>query len=80
MKEAQKRGLRIPQDIQVIGYDDIPFSRLVYPGLTTISQPAFKLGYEASDLLIRLIGKNKIDKKRIKLDPDLIIRGSLRDK
>ena len=80
MKEAQKRGLRIPQDIQIIGYDDIPFSRLVYPGLTTISQPAFKLGYEASDLLIRLIGKNKIDKKRIKLDPDLIIRGSLRDK
>ncbi|GEK90441.1 LacI family DNA-binding transcriptional regulator [Alkalibacterium kapii] len=80
MKEAQTRGLHIPNDIQVIGYDDIPFSQLVYPGLTTISQPAFKLGYQASDLLIRLINKNKISKKRIKLDPKLMIRDSLRKK
>lgn len=80
MKEAQQKGLQIPRDIQVIGYDDIPFSQLVYPGLTTISQPAFKLGYQAADLLVSRIRKNKIDEKRIKLDPKLVIRDSLREK
>lgn len=80
MKEAQQKGLQIPRDVQVIGYDDIPFSQLVYPGLTTISQPAFKLGYQAADLLVSRIRKNKIDKKRIKLDPKLVIRDSLREK
>lgn len=80
MKEAQQKGLHIPRDIQVIGYDDIPFSQLIYPGLTTISQPAFKLGYQAAELLIRRIKKNKISDKRIKLDPELVIRDSLREK
>ena len=80
MKEAQQKGLHIPEDIQVIGYDDIPFSQLVYPGLTTISQPAFKLGYQAADLLVSRIRKNKVEEKRIKLDPKLILRDSLREK
>lgn len=80
MKEAQQKGLHIPHDVQVIGYDDITFSQLVYPGLTTVSQPAFKLGYQAADLLVRRIKKNKINEKRIKLDPNLVIRDSLREK
>lgn len=79
MKEAQQRGYQIPRDIQVIGYDNIPFSQLVYPGLTTISQPAFQAGYQATDLLVRRIRKEKISNKRIKLDPELVVRNSLRE-
>ena len=80
MKEAQQRGYQVPRDIQVIGYDDIPFSQLVYPGLTTISQPAFQAGYQAADLLIHRIRKDKIAHKRTKLDPKLVIRDSLRER
>lgn len=79
MKEAQEQGYRIPRDIQVIGYDNIPFSQLVYPGLTTISQPAFQAGYQATDLLVRRIQNNTISNKRIKLSPELIVRDSLRE-
>ncbi|WP_423189939.1 LacI family DNA-binding transcriptional regulator [Alkalibacterium sp. f15] len=79
MKEAQQRGYQIPRDIQVIGYDNIPFSQLVYPGLTTISQPAFQAGYQAADLLVRRIKKDTISNKRIKLDPELVVRDSLRE-
>ncbi|WP_027109062.1 LacI family DNA-binding transcriptional regulator [Lacticigenium naphthae] len=80
MKEAQRRGSRVPEDIQVIGYDNIPFSQLVYPGLTTISQPAFQVGYQAADLLVRRIKQKDIQNKRIKLDPELVVRDSLRER
>lgn len=78
MKEAMKRGYRIPEDFQIVGYDDMPFSRYMYPGLSTIAQPAYQVGYKGASMLFNLIEKRAISQKRIKLEPKLVIRESLR--
>lgn len=80
MKEAIKRGIRIPEELQIIGYDDMPFAALMFPGLSTIAQPAYEIGYQAADLLCRHIENKIILKKRIQLPVTLIIRESLREK
>lgn len=78
MKEAIKRKHRIPEDIQIIGYDDMLFSRLMYPGLTTIAQPAYEVGFKGAKMLVDLIEKKVIIDKKVKLKPELIRRDSLR--
>ncbi|GAA4555497.1 LacI family DNA-binding transcriptional regulator [Pseudonocardia xishanensis] len=52
---CQSAGLRVPQDVSVTGFDDIPVARLTSPGLTTVRQPAHAMGYEAAKLLFELI-------------------------
>ena len=47
MRVAQQRGIRIPADISVAGFDDIPESGLVWPGLTTVAQPIREMGQRA---------------------------------
>lgn len=78
MKEAIKRGHKIPEDIQIVGYDDMLFSRLMYPGLTTIAQPAYEVGFKGAKMLVDLIEKKVIENKKVKLKPKLIRRDSLR--
>jgi LacI family transcriptional regulator len=78
MKEAIKRKKRIPEDIQIIGYDDMLFSRLMYPGLTTIAQPAYEVGFKGAKMLVDLIEKKAMINKKVKLEPELISRDSLR--
>lgn len=78
MKEAMKRGYSIPEDLQIIGYDDMPFSRYMYPGLSTIGQPAYEVGYQGAVILFQLLEKKPVRQKKIKLDPELVIRESLR--
>ncbi|WP_022918490.1 LacI family DNA-binding transcriptional regulator [Ruania albidiflava] len=51
---ARDRGLRIPEDLSVVGYDDIPLARWVSPRLTTIHQPLVEMGREATLLALRL--------------------------
>jgi len=55
MGVALERGLKIPEDMSIIGYDDLVFSRMVFPSLTTIHQPLTKMGRMASEMLIQLI-------------------------
>lgn len=78
MKEAMRRGYRIPQDIQIIGYDDMPFSRYMFPGLTTIAQPAYEVGHRGAKMLFNLIERKSIIQKRVILKPDLVCRDTLR--
>lgn len=60
MKAAIDAGLKIPDDLSVVGFDDIPLASIVSPGLTTIAQPLAKKGKIAADLLTQLIeGKAK---------------------
>ena len=80
MREAIKRGIRIPDELQIIGYDDMPFSALMFPGLSTIAQPAYEIGYKGAELLCKCIENKMIEKKRIQLPVTLIIRESLREK
>ncbi|EUJ42796.1 substrate-binding domain-containing protein [Listeria rocourtiae] len=55
MQEAQQRGLSIPADLQIMGYDGIPFSNMVYPKLTTIKQPVYEMGEAAATLMVKML-------------------------
>ena len=76
IKEIQKEGLRVPEDISVIGFDDIPLASLVSPTLTTVAQPKYQIGAEAMNLLIRMIEEKEVPKSKIILDTKLIVRES----
>ncbi|KPU26855.1 hypothetical protein TR13x_08080 [Caloranaerobacter sp. TR13] len=72
----QNMGLRVPEDISVIGFDDIYLASMLNPPLTTIRQPAFEMGYKAVEVLIDTInGKNRNETVEI-LETELIIRKS----
>ncbi|WP_328491923.1 LacI family transcriptional regulator [Streptomyces sp. NBC_00414] len=53
LQALERRGLRVPEDVVVTGFDGIPLSRLVRPALTTVRQPMVRMGEEAVDLLVR---------------------------
>ena len=55
MNECFENNIRIPEDIQVVGFDDIAFAKLTYPKLTTISQSISGLGDKAADMLVKMI-------------------------
>ncbi len=76
IKEAQKRKIKIPEDIALVGYDDIVISEIVNPSLTTIKQPIEKIGSEAYQIAVNAI-KGKYDKPQlIVFEPELIVRES----
>jgi DNA-binding LacI/PurR family transcriptional regulator len=75
----REAGLRVPDDISLIGFDDIPWAKYSDPPLTTIKLPAEALAQSACTLLLDLIQDNHNDKKhQIILDTELIIRKSCR--
>lgn len=78
--EILGRGLRIPEDIQIIGYDDILLSQFVYPSLSTIHQPAYEMGVEAAKMIVALAFEQNITEKQIKLPVYYVERETLRRK
>ncbi len=72
----KKAGLGIPQDIAVVGFDDIPLAEYLDPPLTTIRLPAFGLGWAASERLIRLIRGEGLDEHDVLVESELIVRVS----
>jgi DNA-binding LacI/PurR family transcriptional regulator len=77
MQVIRRSGRRIPQDIAVVGFDDVPMAQFVDPPLTTIRLPAFGLGWGAAELLIRLImAEEPVRNPNVLLDTDLIVRAS----
>ena len=80
IQEAYRRNIRVPADLQVIGYDDIPISNLVVPPLTTIHQPAYEIGYQGAEMLYQLMNNKKVNQKKIVLPVTLIERDTLRKK
>lgn len=69
-------GLKIPQDMAIVGYDDIELARYMTPPLTTIHQPKDELGELAIDVLIHRIAEPGLQQQRLQLTPILIERGS----
>jgi LacI family transcriptional regulator len=56
---AHKRGLRIPEDVAITGFDDTPVSEIVWPPLTTIHQPLRRMGARAVERLIEIVGEDQ---------------------
>lgn len=73
---AKTLGLRIPEDLSVIGFDNTEISLMSDPPLTTIDQPKMQLGYQSCELLIDKIKYPHAIDKQIVLNTELVIRGS----
>jgi DNA-binding LacI/PurR family transcriptional regulator len=76
MLAIKEVGLRIPEDIAIVGFDDIPLTEFFDPPLTTVRLPAFDLGWMAGERLGRLVQKEPIDPVGLLLKTDLVIRAS----
>ena len=70
------KGIRIPQDIGIVGFSNEPFSRVVSPSISTIAQPGFEMGQKAAELIIRKIENKERTFQTIILPTELIIRES----
>ena len=73
---ARRRGLRVPEDISVVGFDDTFQATIVTPQLTTVRQPLAELGRLGVSLLRRLIEGQRLDALRIELATTLVVRDS----
>ena len=69
-------GLRIPEDMAVVGYDDMRFAEFTNPALTTVRAPEVELGHVAGEMLIDLIHGRSIPERQVLLETQLIVRDS----
>ncbi|QUM87953.1 substrate-binding domain-containing protein [Moritella sp. 36] len=78
INSASKKGISVPEDLSIIGYDDIKLAKYMTPSLTTIHQPKHRLGQKAVDMLLEQI-KSKIESNQIiELEPTLVERDSVK--
>ncbi len=73
---ARKRGLRIPEDLSVVGFDDLALSRWLPPPLTTVRQALTEIGRVAAQMLGQLIAGGPLTSTRVELSTELIVRES----
>ncbi len=76
LRVIREAGLRVPEDIALIGFDDIPFAAHADPPLTTVRQPIHRTGVIAAETLIDLIAHPDSHPRRIILPTELVIRAS----
>lgn len=76
MGAIRERGLQVPEDIALMGFDDIPFARYVDPPLSTVNLPAAELASKALEMLFQLIAHQPPPTRHIRLDTQLVIRQS----
>ncbi|RKE11561.1 LacI family DNA-binding transcriptional regulator [Catellatospora citrea] len=72
----RRRGLRVADDVSVVGFDDLPEVRWSSPPLTTIRQPLAEMGMVAARTVLRLAQREKIESPRIELATELVVRDS----
>ncbi len=73
---AAERRLSVPDDLSVVGFDDLEFTRYTGPPLTTVRQPLKEMAEEAARLVLRLIDEPQLTSTRLELATTLIVRGS----
>lgn len=77
LRAARERGMHVPNDLAVVGFDNIPIASFVTPALTTVDQPKYRIGVLAAQLLIdRLRGEIEEELQHQTLDVKLIVRES----
>ncbi|MBN1171613.1 MAG: substrate-binding domain-containing protein, partial [Micromonosporaceae bacterium] len=75
-EEARLAGLRIPEDISVVGFDDLPFAEWIGPPLTTVRQPLRQMGAVAAEMLLAQSAGQRPEQDRVELPTTLVVRGS----
>ena len=76
MQTLESEGLRIPQDISLVGYDNVDFAGLDHIGLTTVDQPRREIGTIAMDLLLERIEGERTRRRRVTVEPELVERST----
>jgi LacI family transcriptional regulator len=76
MRAFQEAGLRVPEDVSVVGFDDIPISTLCIPSLTTVRQPLKRMGQIAAQTLLSRLDDNAEYRAEIAVEPEFVVRKS----
>jgi LacI family transcriptional regulator len=76
LRAASERGLTVPGDLSVAGFDDLDLSRATQPMLTTVRQPLQEMGRMAVTLLMRLLERHRSESLHVELATELVVRGS----
>jgi DNA-binding LacI/PurR family transcriptional regulator len=76
LRALRRRGYRVPDDVAVVGYNDIPLASIAEPSLTTIHVPKRKLGHAAAKLLLEMIEGGTEEPVQISISPHLVVRES----
>jgi LacI family transcriptional regulator len=79
IKRLKEAGIRVPEDVGVVGFDDIYVSSMMEPALTTVKQPNYEMGYRAVEMLLDVLeSKNDDPGRKVVLNTELIVRKSTR--
>ncbi|MGW5242221.1 LacI family DNA-binding transcriptional regulator [Monashia sp. NPDC004114] len=76
LEAARSRGMRVPEDLSVVGFDDTQMARVSSPPLTTVRQPLRQMGAVALRSAVQLGGGAKLDYNHVELATELVVRGS----
>lgn len=76
IRAAAELGLRVPQDLSIVGYDDLPIAEWINPSLTTVRQPLTEMASHATHMLIDLSEGREPRSRRVELMTDLVVRSS----
>jgi LacI family transcriptional regulator, galactose operon repressor len=76
IQAARARGLRVPEDLSVVGFDDVEHATIVTPTLTTVRQPLAEMGRTAVSLLVRLLEHQRFETLHVELGTRLVVRES----
>jgi LacI family transcriptional regulator len=76
LRAARELGLRVPEDLSVVGYDNLPLTEWIGPALTTVNQPLKEMAGTATRMLISLARGESIPNRRIDLATSLVVRES----
>jgi DNA-binding LacI/PurR family transcriptional regulator len=77
-RALHERGIRVPEEMSVVGFDNLPFTEIMNPPLTTVHAPRLELGRTAATMLLRLINGEQLEMPRVVLPTHLIVRQSCR--
>jgi LacI family transcriptional regulator, galactose operon repressor len=75
-RAIRRRGARLPRDVSLVGFDDVPWMEMVEPGITTVGQPTVELGRRAARLLLLRADDSERPPTVVCLQPSLVLRGS----
>ncbi|WP_406313310.1 substrate-binding domain-containing protein [Streptosporangium sp. NBC_01639] len=76
LEAARARGLRVPEDLSIVGFDDTQVARMASPPLTTVRQPLREMGGVAVRTALRLAAGERVDSHHVELATELVVRGS----
>ncbi|MEG0833157.1 MAG: LacI family DNA-binding transcriptional regulator [Oscillospiraceae bacterium] len=76
----KEHGKKVPEDIELIGFDNIQFSHIIEPSLTTVEQPVMELGREAAKMVLSLVNEEELETNTKRLEPRMVFRESTAQK